>query len=400
MKVALLTDWYLPRLGGLELHIRDLAHGLLAKGCEVHVVTSNPAEPGRQAHGLPAIALPDPPGLVVHRLRVPLLPRYRFVYTRGAFRELEALFLRERYDVVHSMVGIVSPAAMGGAWVAQRLGMPLVVTFHSVLFGFGSVLRALDLACGWSGWPARFSAVSAVVAAEAAKLLRGVPVEVLPNGVDAGAWRVEHVPAPPGELRLASVMRLNARKRGSALLRAVANAQRSAGDGVRISLTLVGEGPEREKLERLAARLGISRHVGFAGYLPRERVKDVLARSDAFVLASRLESFGIAALEARAAGVPVVALERGGIKEFVRHDHDGLIAGSDGELAAHLAALASDPVRLARLRAGAAEQPVPFAWDASVEMHLATYRAALALAQSPGASARVEPTRAPTPSSA
>ena len=104
MKIALISDWYLPRLGGLELHIRDLARALTADGREVHVITPTPAAPGAQAHGLPAVALPHPRGVVVHRLRAPLAPRYKVVYTPSAFHEIAALLRRERYDVAHAMV--------------------------------------------------------------------------------------------------------------------------------------------------------------------------------------------------------------------------------------------------------------------------------------------------------
>jgi glycosyltransferase involved in cell wall biosynthesis len=378
LKVALLSDWYLPRLGGLELHIRDLARALTTAGCDVHVVTPTPASLAAQATGLPAVALPHPRGVVVHRLDVPLLPRHKLVYTPSALASLQSLFTRERYDVVHAMVSIVSPASMAGAWVACRLGVPTVVTFHSMLFGFRPVLRALDRAFSWSRWPALFSAVSGVVAAEVHPLVRGRPVHVLPNGVDAGAWEVEHVPGPPEKLRVASVMRLNARKRGAALLHALARAQREVGSGVHLRLTLVGEGPQGSGLRRLARRLGLGAAVRFAGYLPREGVRDVLARSDVFALAARLESFGIAALEARAAGVPVVALNVGGVRELVRDGRDGLLAGSDRELAGRLAALARDRALLERLRAGACERPVPCSWEEALGKHLAAYHAVIA----------------------
>jgi glycosyltransferase involved in cell wall biosynthesis len=196
---------------------------------------------------------------------------------------------------------------------------------------------------------------------------------VLPNGVDPARWSAERPPGRPGELRLASVMRFYPRKRGRALLRAVARAQRELRGSVRLHLTLVGEGPEGPRLRRLARRLGLSDQVRFTGYLPREEVREVLASSDAFVLASRLESFGIAALEARAAGVPVVALDHGGIKEFVRDRRDGLIARTDADLATSLVRLAREPELMAALSAGAREQPVPCSWEECVGRHLRAY---------------------------
>lgn len=378
MKVALLSDWYLPRLGGLEMHVYDLSRELTARGCEVHVLTPTPAA-STAACG-PGSVEPAPiPGVSIQRLSTPLLPlpHYKLVYTRGAFGEIATRLRDGRFDLLHCMVSIISPAATGGVGVGKRLGLPTVATFHSMLTGFRPVLSALDRLTGWSRWPVVFSAVSEAVAKDARLLLPGRPVHILPNGVDPSAWRVSPAPRALGELRLVSVMRLNHRKRGAALLRAVAQARAALDGRVRISLTLVGEGPQRGPLRALARRLGLEDAIRFVGHVPREVVRDELARADVFVLASLLESFGIAALEARAAGLPVVALDRGGMKEFLRHEKDALLASDDSGLSDCLVRLACDDLLLARLRAGAAETPVPCSWQLSARKHLEVYEEAL-----------------------
>ena len=377
MRVALLSDWYLPRMGGLELHLYDLSRELSARGCQVVLITPTPAASHGEPRRFKAVELPALPRVEVHRLNAPLLPRYGLVYTPSAFRELTSLLGAGGFDLLHSMVSIVTPAAIGGVAVARRLGLPTVVTFHSMLTGFRPVLSLLDRATGWSAWPIVFSAVSEAVAKDVRTLVHGRPVHILPNGVHPEAWAVSRSPRPAGELQLVSVMRLNHRKRGIALLRAFARARLDLGDAVRLRLTLVGDGPERGLLRRLARAARLGDAVRFTGHLTRDGVRDELARADVFVLASSLESFGIAALEARAAGLPVIALGRGGIKEFLRHGTDALLAASDAELAACLVRVARDETLLARLRAGAAEKPVPCSWEQSASKHLEVYEEAL-----------------------
>ena len=89
-------------------------------------------------------------------------------------------------------------------------------------------------------------------------------------------------------------------------------------------LVLVGDGPERTKMERLARKLDISEHVNFLGNL--KSTKEVLNISDLFMLPSSSESFGLAALEALACGVPVIATNKGGIPEVVVHGKCGFLS--------------------------------------------------------------------------
>jgi glycosyltransferase involved in cell wall biosynthesis len=118
--------------------------------------------------------------------------------------------------------------------------------------------------------------------------------------------------------------------------------------------------------------------VELPGWLPRERLRALHAAADCFVLPTEHESFGIAALEARAAGVPVVARRGTGVEDFVRDGRDGLLAGSDAEVAAAVARVAADEALRASLRAHSrAEPPVAFDWGRVVARHEAAYREAL-----------------------
>src|SRR5258706_6293509 len=110
-------------------------------------------------------------------------------------------------------------------------------------------------------------------------------------------------------------------------------------------LVLVGDGPERPKAEEEARRLGVAGKVAFLG--ERAEIEPLLAAADLFLLPSESESFGLAALEAMACGVPVLATRTGGIPELVQDGvSGGLSATGDVEAMAEFAVgLLGDPAR-------------------------------------------------------
>jgi glycosyltransferase involved in cell wall biosynthesis len=155
---------------------------------------------------------------------------------------------------------------------------------------------------------------------------------VLPNGVDlpAAASLPEQAQAratlglPLEGLLVASVARLNPVKRLDVLLQALALVEEA-------KLVLVGDGPERGRLEALAESLGISGRVHLAGY--REDVWPWLAACDVFALSSEWEGMPNAVLEAMAAGLPVVATRVGGTPDVVVEGVTGYLVPSDDPLA-------------------------------------------------------------------
>ncbi len=375
LRVALVSDWFLPRRGGIEIQLAGLAAHLSAAGHMVDVLTPTPPESAGE------------PEEGVVRLDVPRLPGAGVAYTPALGRALDAALERggpdgAPYDVVHAHASVISPAAFAAVRAARRRGLPCVVTFHSVLHAAAGLLGVADALTGWARDPGvTLTGVSTLVADQ---LRRGVPaarVGVLPNGADLAWWRAHPARGAPrradrrAELRAVTAMRLVRKKRPLALLATAAAMRDAAPAGTRVRLLVAGEGPERARLERAARRAGLGDVVAPLGWQSRAELRTLYARADLFVLPTVRESFGIAALEARAAGLPVLARAGSGVADFVTPGVDGWLARSDAELAERAAAWARDRAALAALgRASAARPPTAFGWDAVVAAHADAYR--------------------------
>ena len=108
-------------------------------------------------------------------------------------------------------------------------------------------------------------------------------------------------------------------------------------------------------------------------------IRDALAESDCFVLPTLRESFGIAALEARCAGLPVVAMATSGVAEVIGHGREGLLAHTDAELAQHVVTLARDVSLRSTIAAHNRAAPAPHDWPCVIDANLALYEDAIAL---------------------
>lgn len=387
MKILHVSDCYLPRLGGIETQVHDLARRQRAAGHDAEVVTATP----RARHDRTEHEVVD--GVPLRRTTVDL-PFELPVHPRAGRAVRDVLRQARRsgggFDVAHVHAGVVSPFAMAAMPAIVAEGVPMVVTVHS-LWGYATpAFRLLDAAVGWSRWPAVLTAVSEV-AAEPLRRIAGpdVPVDVLPNGIDLATWQVEALPRDPDDVVVASVMRLAPRKRPLPLLRMLRRVREAVPPRIRLRAVIVGDGPQRPAMERMLERHGMSDWVELTGRVDRDRLRDVYRRADVFVAPARLESFGIAALEARTAGLPVVAMAHAGIREFVAPEVEGLLAGGDRAMAAAVARLAVD----APLRRSIAEHnravPPSMTWPSVLERCDQAYRRAGELVATPR---RPEPT--------
>lgn len=361
MRVVHVSDCFAPRTGGIETQVGDLARHQAAAGHEVHVLTATLGEGGERGG---VVDVED--GVHVHRLgaRLPFdLP----VNPVAGPRLLRSALQDVRPDAVHVHAGVVSPFAFDGVRVATALHLPTAVTWHCMLDGTLGVGRHVVRRTRWRHLPAALSAVSGA-AAQRVRDLFGTRVDVVPNGIDVATWAPpagEAVSrasgAPQAPLHLVATMRLAPRKRAVPLVDVVAAAAARLPAGA-LRLTLVGDGPARDAVRARVASTGLGDVVDLRGRLPRDAVRAAYADADVFLASARLEAFGIAALEARTAGLAVLAHAGTGVAEFVTDGVDGYLVADDAAMSDAIVRLAGDRELLARLRRHASTVPPPFDW--------------------------------------
>jgi glycosyltransferase involved in cell wall biosynthesis len=364
VKILMHCVYFPPEVGGLESHVYHLCRALAAKGHTVEVVTSR-SLPGLPAHeamdgvGVWRTWFParNPPGWVLHSLGS--IPRF-LERARGA-------------DVLHAQdIASVLP----GLLARSRTGAPLVTTFHTSHFlkraakplwkpVLGRFVRDSDYAL----------AASAEIARVAERLAPGTRVEALTNGVDTSLFRrVEPTLAPTDRWRLIVPRRLYEKNGVEYLVRAMPHIVAR----VDAEAVLIGDGPERDKLEALARELGVAERVVFLGKQPNAAMPGLLSSGDLAIFPSLMEATSVAALEAMACELPVAASRVGGLPEIVDPYVGGLFEP------AHPQRLADVVVRL--IQAGGLEElgregrrRVVERWsnDRLAERHLEIYRSLL-----------------------
>jgi glycosyltransferase involved in cell wall biosynthesis len=141
---------------------------------------------------------------------------------------------------------------------------------------------------------------------------------------------------------------------------------------------VAGEGPQRAAVERRLRRHDLG-WVELPGRLGPAALRDLYRRADLYISPGVLEAFGIAALEARTAGLPVLARAGTGVAEFVRDGAEGVLAPSDDALAGALAQLVADPRARAAMAAACRARPPSVTWSQVVERSREFYARAVGL---------------------
>lgn len=392
VKVALLSDCYLPRLGGIEVQTHDLATHLRDAGHEVEIFTATGnGDPSRST--VPTVE----DGLRVHRFDLGLpggLPINPFVTGEVGRRLAEGGF-----DVGHVQMGVISPFAVDMARVTLGAGLPLAVTWHCVIDGSAPLHRSMGYAARWAERGGALSAVSGMAAERVESILRpGQRVGVLPNGIDVEVWRrptprvvtteVEsEAPASvateagsavgAGPIRIVAAQRMAPRKRPEALIDALLRARTLVPERIALQATVVGDGKLRQRLQERLDRDGVD-WISLPGRVTRDELRELHWASDVFVSAARLEAFGIAALEARTAGLALVVREGTGASDFVEEGVSGLSAGSDAALGDAVARLATDRALLERIQKHNTDVAPVQDWPRVVDLALGEYDRAIA----------------------
>ena len=325
-------------LGGAPLVVRDLAANLDRDRFTVRVACLAP--PGAIADDLQRLGIPtDCLGATGPAdLRVPC--------------RLARLIAGFRPTILHCHL---VHANVLGRLIGSLLSVPhIIATIHTAEQQQRWHLTAEQLTC-------RLSDVSVCVSPSVARHTRrfaGVPdsrLRIIPNGIDLDRF----ADAPPADLTtlgldpnrktIVSVGRLDPVKALDILLHAFALLP----DHLDSQLLIVGDGPESPRLRQLTAELNLQPRVFFAG--PRRDIPGILKAADLFVMPSLFEGFGLAALEAMAAGLPVVAADTAGLTDLIDPNRTGLLVppSNSHQLAQAITTLLADPPLAARLAAAA-----------------------------------------------
>jgi glycosyltransferase involved in cell wall biosynthesis len=348
-------------IGGVQVHVRDLAAALRERGHEPTVIISGrgPFLDQLRERGIRTV--------MIRHLTVPINP----LRDIPALRELAAVLkeLRPELVAVHS-----AKAGVLGRLAARSVGIPVILTAHGWTFTPGihplqaMVYRGIERLVG------RFSDKIITVSefdrrlALAARIVPENRLVTVYNAIGDVSPKLRADPART-PVRLVMVARLAPQKDHVTLFRALAGLQESAWE-----LDLIGEGPLMEEMKGLATTLGLSGRVHFLGQ--RTDVEQLLANAQVALLITNWEGFPISILEAMRAGLPVVATAVAGVSESVHDDQTGYLVprGDVDVLRDRIARLLGDAQL--RVRLGAAGRRVyerRFTLDAMVDSTLAVY---------------------------
>ena len=352
MKIAIACY---PTYGGSGVIATELGLALAERGHEIHFLSYEP--PQRLGDGETYR-----PGVHYHEVQVSAYPLFRYPpYDLALASKMVEVVEGHGVEILHAHYAI--PHAISAVLAREMLDgrVKVLTTLHGTdvtLVGQDkSFLPATRYGLQRSDG---VTAVSAYLRRETVRLLCSeCEIDVVPNFVNTARYR----PAPCRETRalyaaggekiLLHVSNFRPVKRVEDVVRIFARVAAQ----IPARLAMAGDGPERPRAEALAAELGVGDRVQFLGQ--QGAIEKLLACADLFLLPSETESFGLAALEAMACGVPPVASDVGGLPEVIENGVSGILAppGDVEQMAERAAALLKAPEeaeamgRAARLRA-------------------------------------------------
>jgi glycogen(starch) synthase len=355
---------YLPDVGGIELVVRDLMEALRPRGFEFYVVAS---------HG--STLQPD-------ETEVGGVPVYRFHYRRAlkqgyvhqliaVRKQIAALKRRLRPDLVH--VHFSYPSVYFHLQTRSAHPVPTLVTLHNSLNylglgGSGSLVASMLAAADWVTGVSRHTLMDALAQAPDLEDRSSVVYNALPTPT------IEPTPPDFGAPTLLCLGRLAVQKGFDVAIDAMTVL------GSRfptLTLTVAGDGLERDNLEAKVRELDLQERVTFAGPVPRDDVSQLLNQAAIVLMPSRYEGFPLVALEAGLMERPVIASRTDGLSEAVLHGETGLLVPPEdpGALAGAIAELLEEPDRARRLGQGARAHVLrEFMVDRFADQYASLYR--------------------------
>ena len=352
MKVALLGP-------GNSIHMQRWVNGLSSRGLDIHLITAHEV-----LHGMDQ-------QVKVHRLkfRAPWAYLLSAAEVANCINTLQPQLLNVHYATGYGLLARRSgfQPTLLSVWGSDVYDFPEKSALHRRLVRGN--LQSAEAVASTSECMARRTS------------LVGSPKQlfVTPFGVDESLFQPAPLGDKRGKLVIGTVKTLSKKYGIDVLIHAFALAAQELGAWTELSLEITGTGPEEAALKELAVQLGISSAVTFHGAVPHARVPEMLQRLDIFAALSRddSESFGVAAVEAAACGLPVVVSDAEGLAEVTLHGKTGFVVpkGNHQAAASALVHLANDQ-ELRQTLGAAGRQHVlhHYTWDQSLDTMIAAYQ--------------------------
>lgn len=336
MKILLTTDWYKPVVNGVVTSVINLKKELESRGHEVRVLTLSRSYESYAENGVYYIK-----SLNLEKI---------YPNARAVLPHMEP-FVRELIwwnpDVVHSQCEFMTFSY--ALKISKKCQCPLIHTYHTVYEDYihylpgglsnyktGAKLERKAVACFSKMILSRTSQVI-VPTKKVENILKkygvGEPVSVMPTGVDLSRFKEpitleeknavkKRLGIPLENKVLVSVGRLAKEKNLEELLEYFAKLVRE-GNGKNLTFLIAGDGPDRERLEKLAEELGIKDQVVFTGMISPDKVAGYYKLGDVFVCASNSETQGITYIEALACGLPALCRRDDCLSQVVTDGYNG-----------------------------------------------------------------------------
>jgi N-acetyl-alpha-D-glucosaminyl L-malate synthase BshA len=312
-----------PTFGGSGVLATELGKALADKGHEVHFIT----------YQQPVRLNVFNANIFYHEVRVPTYPLFDYPpYEVALASTMVDVIINHDLDLLHVHYAIphASAAYMAKQIVKKKNGrdVPIITTLHGTDITLVGRDKTYEPVVTFSiNESDAITAVSDNLKDETYKHFAITKeIDVIHNFVDVTRFSKKPIDgfrkviAPNGEKILLHASNFREVKRVDDVIKVFAQVRKK----ISAKLMMVGDGPERHMAEALARSLGVDEDVRFVG--KQEQMEEILAVSDIFLLTSEYESFGLAALEAMAAGEIVISTNAGGLPEIVQHNITGFMA--------------------------------------------------------------------------
>jgi phosphatidylinositol alpha-mannosyltransferase len=318
MKIAFVIDDTLDSTDGVQQYVLTLGAWLSSQGHDVHYMSAYSKRPDQNIHSFSRL------------LKLRFNRNNVAIPFPASPKKLQKTLVKNQFDVLHIQMPY-SPLLAQRIIALAPKKTAIVGTFH--IAPHSRVVKTGNSVLGFVLKPSlrAFDAVIAVstAAAELARDAYGLSTKVIPNTVAVDLFRVKTKPAnESSKKRIVFLGRLVSRKGCAHLIEALSILKKRQ---VEFETIIVGDGPERQKLEKMTKKLNLEKYVSFDGKVSEERKRKILSTADIAAFPSTGgESFGIVLIEAMAAGAKVVlGGDNPGYKEVLKDTPEALFSPSD-----------------------------------------------------------------------